>query len=367
MKVSLSTPWRVRIILATAAGTWRYLGNRMAWLLALRRRRAAPRILFCIPFYGYTGGSFAVLSAANLLSRDLDVAYLTTPSNIMNKYVSTQVRMVSDAAGLFDFCVVESGVDMALVRNLKERGARVILTMHGAPNTPDGARNHGYSDSQVTEMMTLVDSVQYVSDVQLPFFDQFPRAHRRKIPNAVSRIEKHEQGRSVGVVCDTTLPHKRADAAIRAAELSDAATVEIWGNHHGNRSAGRVRWNGFSGDKQRIYGSFDVLVHLSRLENQPLVILEAMSAGIPCVLAPLSAYDFLRGLDGIHFVDADDPAQVSHAINRALDSPRATRDGLVKFWSDHHSPEAGRRQWLAYLADLGGSGVEQPVNTQIGS
>ena len=91
---------------------------------------------------------------------------------------------------------------------------------------------------------------------------------------------------------------------------------------------------------------------MSELENQPLVILEALSAGIPCVLAPLPTYQFLRTLDGVFFVAADDPAAVAGAIDRALDCPLSVRQCLEKFWRDNHSPAAVQAKWGEYLADL---------------
>ena len=291
-------PWRVTNFVSAVASRWRYLANRAAHL-APARAPARPSILFWIPFYGYTGGSYAVVSTANLLSTVFDVSFLTRPTNVMNRYVSPRVRMVTHAADRYDFCIVEAGNDLDAMAALKRRGTRIIQAMHGAPDAADGTKNHGYDDEQVAAMMRLADSMQFISDVQLPFIEAGPARHWRKIPNFVLAVEKRRRSGAAGVVCDTRLPHKMADAAIRGAELSSASTVEVWGRHHGRHSTARVRWNGFSSDKQRMYDSFDVLVHMSRLENQPLVILEALSAGIPCVLAPLPTYQFLRALDGI--------------------------------------------------------------------
>jgi len=336
---------------SAAVNSSRYLVNR-AVHLAPGRAGLKPKILFCVPFYGYSGGSYAVLSTADLLCAAFDVSFLTKPTNVMNRYVSTRVRMVSDIADRYDYCIVEGGADIGAVGDLKRRGTRIIMTMHGAPPTKDGTKNHGYSDEQIAAMMQLADSAQYISDVQLPFFENFPALHRRKISNFVLPVQKRRRSGAAGVVCDTTLAHKNADAAIRAAQLSKASAIEVWGNHNGKHSTARVHWNGFCRDKQQIYDSFDVLVHMSELENQPLVILEALSAGVPCVLAPLPTYQFLRSLDGVFFAAADDPAAVAGAIDRALDCPLPVRQGLEKFWRDNHSPAAIQAKWVEYLADL---------------
>jgi len=362
--LTIRLPWRVQNLADKIISACHYYANRRA-----NERRPAGRefkILFCVPFYGYTGGAFAVLSAANLLAESCQVSFLTKASNVMNRYVSRKVRMVDGVAEPYDFCVIESGVDGAVISRVKRDGACIILTMHGAPATADGVKNYGYSDEQIADTLKAVDSIQYVSDVQSPFFEGIAAIHRRKIPNYVLPVRKARRGRAVGLVCDTTLSHKNADAGIAAAELSSAGRIEIWGRYHNRRSTARIRWNGFSSDKARIYGSFDVLVHLSRLENQPLVILEAISAGIPCVLAPLSAYDGFRGVEGIYFAQGDDPAAVARAIDQALDCPQETRDGLVRFWDANFSPDAVLAQWLGYLKEVR-KRKEQGVQTALSS
>jgi len=343
-------PWRVRNLAEQLTSAYHYAANRHFTGRPATDTGRRFRVLFCIPFYGYTGGAFAVLSAANLLADRCDVSFLTKPTNAMNRYVSPKVRMVAAPQGPYDVCVVESGTDAALVSQLRREGASIVLTMHGAPTTEGGEKNHGYSDAEVFKSLEAVDSVQYVSDVQASFFDPIPAFPRRKIPNYVLPVQKTRHGRAAGLVCDTTLPHKNADAGIAAAEASSADRIEVWGKYRDRQNSARIRWNGFSSDKRRIYDSFDVLVHLSRLENQPLVILEALSAGIPCVLAPLSAYTGFRGVEGIYF--AQERAEVAQAIDRALDCPQSVRDGLIRFWETNYSPRAVQAQWISYLEDL---------------
>ena len=346
--MAIPIPWRLKKTASDLVGAAHYYRNRAA---SPARGNGRKSILFCIPFYGYTGGSFAVLSTANLLSSEYDVSFLTKPTNIMNKYAGADVRMVSEITEAFDYCVTESGISPEDLDAIRRGGSIVILTMHGAPTLADGSKNHGYSDQLVDRMLGLVDSVQYISDAQLPFF-KGQTVHRRRVPNYVEQVKAHAPGRVAGIVCDTTLPHKNAALSVKMASRSDAERVQVWGKSSGQTDTERVTWNGFATDKARIYGSFDVLVHLSKLECQPLVVLEAISAGIPCVLAPIPAYAHLQGLDGIYLVDLQDEDAIVEAVNAALNCGFAVREGLSAFWERHHSPRAIRDEWTHYLQEL---------------
>jgi len=200
----IALPWRVRKRIESAVSACHYFVNRGA-NARLRPQHDQLKILFCVPFYGYTGGAFAVLSAANLLSDNCDVSFLTRAGNVMNRYVSRGVRMVDAIAGPYDVCVMESGIEEAVIAAARRSGARIIMTMHGAPDTADGSKNHGYSDAQVVDALRAADSIQYVSDVQRPGNSQLCAAGPK---------DKAQQGRWPG------LRH-------------DLAAQECRGRHHG--------------------------------------------------------------------------------------------------------------------------------------
>ena len=137
-----------------------------------------------------------------------------------------------------------------------------------------------------------------------------------------------------------------------AAEGSIAAHVHVWGRNAGERSTGRVTWHGFSGDKAAVFNSFDVLVHLSLHENGPLVVLEAMSAGVPCVLGDQPNYDRYRGVPGIYLVGLDDAEAARRAVDEALDWCEETRAPLIAHWEAHYSPQALKSVWLEYFDEV---------------
>ena len=344
-------PWRLRKVASDMVSVMCYYGNRLRW-----PERRAPdgrlRIAFLIPYYGYTGASQAVISSAGAIATTHDVVFRSHPTNVMNQFVPRTIRIVSDLVGPLDLCIVESGEDLALVKALIARGVRIIVTTHGAPPTSAGFKSHGYDESVMDEVMRLATSIHYISESQLPIIAKFMDRHTRQIPNFVERIVKTERTRDAGIVGDTTSPTKNAEASALAASRSRAGMVHVWGKSADRVSTDRVKWHGFSKNKAAIFNSFDVLVHLSRLDVQPLVLLEAMSAGVPCVLSNIPCFEPLRGVDGIWIVDPDDIDAATDAINQALDLSESVRSGLVRYWADHHSPEAVTQQWLAYLADV---------------
>lgn len=349
-------PWRVQNWWNGQVSTWHYLANRFRHRQAARGRAVVrPRILVAIPDYGFTGGAAAMLAAADLLSCDYDVCYRTDRRNVMNRYVGRDVRMIPAPDPPFEVCLIESGEDPRFVEAMIAGGARIVVAMHGDPDKLDGSRNHGYTTEQMARVLGLADSVQYISATQTGLVRQSGVPHARLIPNAVRPLRRPATaGRTgaVGFVGDSRQPHKNLPGFLRAAEASSATHIEIWGRNHGQKSTGRVRWNGFSTDKERIFGSFDVLAHLSLIETQPLVVLEALSAGVPCVLSDLPNYGALRHLKGVTIVDPDDHAAAARAIDAALACPEADREALVEHWRAHHSEEVIRAQWLDYLNEV---------------
>lgn len=91
--------------------------------------------------------------------------------------------------------------------------------------------------------------------------------------------------------------------------------------------ADRVEFLGYRSDARRLIGSLDVLVVPSRTDGTPLVVLEAMAAGVPVVAAAVGGIpDQIRhDVDGL-LVPPGDPAAVAGALAELLtDAERALR------------------------------------------
>ena len=87
--------------------------------------------------------------------------------------------------------------------------------------------------------------------------------------------------------------------------------------------AGRVTLTGFLRDVERIIRGLDILVLPSRFgEGMPMVLLEAMGAGLPVVATPVEGIAELvdDGRNGL-LVPPEDVEALANAIRRVLEDP----------------------------------------------
>lgn len=92
-----------------------------------------------------------------------------------------------------------------------------------------------------------------------------------------------------------------------------------------SKAAGKVYWHGLVLDASRLLRAFDVFVLSSRTEGTPMVLFEAMSAGIPIVATRVGGVpDVLRREDAL-LVDADDPESLASAIRETMRNPETAR------------------------------------------
>lgn len=88
---------------------------------------------------------------------------------------------------------------------------------------------------------------------------------------------------------------------------------------------GSVILTGEVADVEEYYHAADLFVFASLKEGLPSAVLEAMSSGLPAVLAPFHGFPEPGeeyGTPGIHFIPVShDPGCIAEAINRLLESP----------------------------------------------
>lgn len=130
-------------------------------------------------------------------------------------------------------------------------------------------------------------------------------------------------------------PEKGLDLALRAfAQLGDGpARLSVLGDGAERARcerlaerlgvADRVTWHGVVPDAGRLVGAFDALVLSSRTEGTPMVLLEAMGAGVPIVAAAVGGVPDLLSDAEAWLVPPGEPAALAAALREVLRSPAA--------------------------------------------
>lgn len=97
---------------------------------------------------------------------------------------------------------------------------------------------------------------------------------------------------------------------------------------------GRVRLHGRVPAASRLFPAFDVFVLSSRTEGTPMVLLEAMDAGVPVVATRVGGVPDVAGSGTALLVPPADPRALGEAMRRVHDDPEGARE---------RAREAGRR------------------------
>lgn len=92
----------------------------------------------------------------------------------------------------------------------------------------------------------------------------------------------------------------------------------------------RVTWTGAIPDAGRLLSAFDVVVLSSRTEGTPIVLFEAMSAGIPVVATPVGGVPDVISSREAFLASHVDPQAVAAAIREVIVDPRAAADRAAR-------------------------------------
>ena len=113
----------------------------------------------------------------------------------------------------------------------------------------------------------------------------------------------------------------------------------------------RVRWRGVIADASRLFRAFDVLVLSSRTEGTPIVLLEAMAAGVPIVATRVGGVPEMLGPEEAWLVAPDDPDALGAAIRAA--HPRLPDSGARGAAAQRRAAaDYALQPWLTRYAEL---------------
>jgi glycosyltransferase involved in cell wall biosynthesis len=235
-------------------------------------------------------------------------------------------------------------LDAGIARSL---GVPTVTTVHGSSRTR--GRVQLYELVQFA-MFRKFDAVVAVSRPLVRSLRRFrvPRDRIHVVPNGwdgrAPGWDRHAARQALGAPLDGILigwvgrliPVKAADVFLRAlVELRDvpwSAAVVGDGDERCRMErlaatlglSDRVTFHGTVDDAARLFPAFDVFVLSSRTEGTPIVLFEAMAAGVPIVATAVGGVpDVVSDREAL-LVPPQDPAALTQAIRTALVDPGAS-------------------------------------------
>lgn len=115
--------------------------------------------------------------------------------------------------------------------------------------------------------------------------------------------------------------------------------------------ASRVNWVGVVPGAARLLGAFDALVLSSRTEGTPMILFEAMAAGVPIVATRVGGVPDVVTEAEARLVPPEDPSALAAAIRAVTDDPEATRrrvEAARRRLEEEFAPDP----WLAQYESL---------------
>lgn len=115
----------------------------------------------------------------------------------------------------------------------------------------------------------------------------------------------------------------------------------------------RVHFLGEQPVNATTYRDWQATLLCSAYEGYPMVALESLGAGVPCIGTPLPALREMLGTDAPHWIAADDqPASLARTVLDSLQTPQGSREQLALRVAARHPVQAFGQQWHDLLQAL---------------
>jgi glycosyltransferase involved in cell wall biosynthesis len=300
--------------------------------------------------------------AAGLATAGVDVRAVCATSAVAERLEAAGARAVVaplrhqlDVAGARRMRRALAGVDVIhgqdrraglWIRMLPPAGAARVYTVHGLPEPylppPAGPKRPGLRarlayrgvDALLARRADAIITVSRAVEHELVTRLGWPAERITVIPNGVALDPLLEaRGRLVGSLASFT-PVKGLELFLEAAAMLATTRPEarfalfgdgplapaLHARAHGLGLNGAVSFPGRVPARSAL-ARLAVLVVPSYMENGPLALLEAMTAGVPVVVTRVGGVPELAPPGTAQLVPPGDPAQLAEAIGRLLDDP----------------------------------------------
>jgi glycosyltransferase involved in cell wall biosynthesis len=236
--------------------------------------------------------------------------------------------------------------DVVAAHAARGAGIPVVSTAHGF--TGGGLKNRLFQTLQCRSLRRASAVIAVSGPLARELARRgVPRDRIRVIPNGYgtdgtrldAAVARERLGALPGVVhlgwVGRVSPEKGLDVLVEALRHLDdlTLTVSVIGDGRSRpelerravsaSATGRLRWHGSVPDAGSLFPAFDLFVLSSRTEGTPMVLFEAMAAGVPIVATAVGGVpDVLSDKEAV-LVPAEDPHALAEAIRGVLGSPDA--------------------------------------------
>lgn len=304
-------------------------------------------IVFVCGFHGDSGGAHAIANIANLLASERRVAFVSNPFSNYNRLLSEKVTLVSTIEQHADIYLTDLSLSVDILKKIKSMNKTVLMSIHGFKD-----RSHKLDQAHVEQATSLADYFHFVSDHQASSFS-LDVSKCRVIPNTTKRINKEKYSCAIGTVGNLNNPEKRVKDTIAIGLKSKAEKIHLWFKDKNEEFVDRrVVFHKSESNKTKIFNSFDVLVFMSELETFGLVVIEAMSAGIPCILSPIPAFQQFADCPGVEIIQDWNSDVAAERVDYYLDNKMEYKDEIIEFFNKNFSEQAVREIWLDYIHNI---------------
>ena len=299
-----------------------------------------------------TGASVAIACIANQLSSQHNVDAFIKRRSAYSKHLDLTVRhCLSSHSMRGEIIFVDIEQENKVVEALLQARKRIVLTVHAFPT-----ELHAVPQEKLHRNLELATHIHFVSQFQRNEFighysDIDITGKSFVILNYTRQSAKNSRTRNVGIVGYLNRPAKNALKGIQLAENSAAESIQCWGPKevaglNDPKDYKKLKLNGWTDSTLEMHESFDVLLTPSHFETFGLVVAEALSAGIPCLLADIPVFQELYAeCAGVTFLSGDDSRDIQ-ALDKMLEDAPKLKQQTIEFWQKSFSNDAIKDAWL---------------------
>ena len=122
----------------------------------------------------------------------------------------------------------------------------------------------------------------------------------------------------------------------------------------------RVHFLGEQAVSAETYRAWQATLLCSAYEGYPMVALESLAAGVPCIATPLPALREMLGSDAPQWIaPADTANSLARTVLASLQTPQGNRQALAHRIAARHPAQAFGQQWQTLLCELLGEPISE--------